>query len=481
MPDQTDQPSKSEADAEVLAPAEEVADAVEHEKSGPSEDWLAIELAFRIFALVLVATFLASASGVISNPLAPFFGKPGTWSNDPLTSLIGGPEFGGLVGIVGSFVTLLALFGFGTAQLGIPWRRFEFAFVAVFGLATFAYVLAGQEAVKFYSLSYPLWALVIGLLISNTIGTPRWIKPAVMVEFYTKTGLVLLGAEVLLSRLFALGQPGIVVAWVVTPIVLISTYIFGQKVLKIRSKSLNMVISADMSVCGVSAAIATAAACNAKKEELSLAIGISLIFTVIMMVILPPVIVWLDLGPVVGGAWIGGTIDSTGAVAAAGGILGDTALAVAATVKMIQNILIGAVAFGVAVYWTTYVERNPDGPQPSLREVWIRFPKFVLGFLGASAIFTTIYITEGGSEIVDAIIAGTTKTLRGWCFCLAFVSIGLETNFRELGRYLHGGKPLILYVCGQSLNILLTLFMAWLMYTQIFPDAAAELMESAAK
>ena len=154
--------------------------------------------------------------------------------------------------------------------------RFLVAFPAVFLLAVLAYVLAGQSVIKYYGLSYALWALVVGLLISNTIGTPSFLRPAVLTEFYIKTGLVLLGAEVLMGRLLALGLAGVGVAWIVTPIVLITTYWFGQRILKIESRSLNMVISADMSVCGVSAAIATSAACKAKKEELSLAIGMSL-------------------------------------------------------------------------------------------------------------------------------------------------------------------------------------------------------------
>ncbi|MEZ6112913.1 MAG: putative sulfate exporter family transporter [Pirellulaceae bacterium] len=173
----------------------------------------------------------------------------------------------------------------------------------------------------------------------------------------------------LLSQLVALGLPGVFVAWVVTPIVLISTYVFGQRVLKIESNSLNMVISADMSVCGVSAAIATAAACKAKKEELSLAIGMSLSFTVVMMVVMPVLIRLFGIDDILGGAWMGGTIDSTGAVAAAGAALGEDALKVAATVKMIQNILIGVVAFGVAVYWVTCVEPNSGAPAGRERDL----------------------------------------------------------------------------------------------------------------
>ncbi len=321
----------------------------------------------------------------------------------------------------------------------------------MFALATLAFMLAGQKVVKHYNLEYALWALVVGLIVSNTVGTPRFALPAVRTEFYIKTGLVLLGAEVLFNRLLAFGAPGICASWTVTPIVLVGTYIFGQKVLKMESRSLNMVICADMSVCGVSAAIATAAACKAKKEELSLAIGLSLAFTVAMMVVMPPIIEWMGLGPVLGGAWIGGTIDSTGAVAAAGGMLGETGLAVAATVKMIQNILIGFVAFGVAVYWVTVVERGETSRRPSVGEIWRRFPKFVLGFLAASILFSCLSL--GGPELqatTGAVISGTSETLRGWLFCLAFVSIGLETNFRELSRFLVGGKPLVLYVCGQA-------------------------------
>ncbi len=349
--------------------------------------------------------------------------------------------------------------------------KFMEAFPGVFVLATIAYAMSTHSVVNAYNLEYVLWALLLGLIISNTLGTPQFLRPAMLTEFYIKTGLVLLGAEVLMNRLLALGLPGIFVSWVVTPIVLIGTYIFGQKVLKMESRSLNMVISADMSVCGVSAAIATAGACKAKKEELSLAIGISLAFTVIMMIVMPLVIKMMGIDEVVGGAWLGGTIDSTGAVAAAGAALGERALEVAATVKMIQNILIGVIAFGVAVYWVSYVERDPSGAKPSLAEIWYRFPKFVLGFVFASILFSVLQATlVGGPELVDAMIGGSTKTFRTWFFCLAFVSIGLETNFNELRPYLRGGKPLLLYVCGQTLNLVLTLFMAWLMFKVIFRD-----------
>ena len=458
-----------------------------------SEDWLAVWCAALLLAVAFFAVWFNKPDNLaeqiaaaekdatteklkVTNPLKPWLGKPGKWTRNPLHAFYK-PEGGDtaavntLQGILGVFIVIGLLFAVATQLRGQSGISFLKAFPAIFLLATLAYVMAAQSVVKAFNLEYALWALLVGLIISNTVGTPEFLKPAVLTEFYIKTGLVLLGAGVLMSRLLALGIPGIFVAWVVTPIVLISTYIFGQKVLKIPSRSLNMVISADMSVCGVSAAIATAAACKAKKEELTLAIGMSLSFTVIMMVVLPAIINAVEMDKTLGGAWLGGTIDATGAVAAAGATLGDRALEVAATVKMIQNILIGVTAFGVAVFWVTCVERDPSGPRPSAMEIWYRFPKFVIGFVLASVLFSILHSTlTGGPELVDAMIKGATKTLRGWFFCLAFVSIGLQTNFRELMPYLRSGKPVVLYLCGQTLNLCLTLFMAWLMFRVVFRD-----------
>lgn len=414
--------------------------------------------------------------GKLSSPFKTWVAKPEKWDSSPLDALYVAGKRNALPAMLAVALFSLGLFGIGLAAMKQSAGRFVPAFVVVFLLAVVALVLASHSVIKWANLEYPLWALLVGLSISNTIGTPEFLKSAVRTEFYIKTGLVLLGAEVLLSQLLQLGLPGIVISWVVTPIVLVTTYVFGQRVLKIESKTLNLVISADMSVCGVSAAIATAAACRAKKEELSLAIGISLAFTVVMMVLMPQIVLFSGMSRVVGAAWIGGTIDATGAVAAAGEVLGPDVLPVAATVKMIQNILIGAIAFAVAVYWVTYEERSPTGPRPSLWEIWYRFPKFIIGFVLASVLFSSVYATAtGGEYLVKAATNGCTKSFREWFFCLAFVSIGLETNFRELASYLKGGKALTLYVCGQAFSLLLSLVMCWLMLEIVFPQAAASL------
>ncbi|MFH1537729.1 MAG: putative sulfate exporter family transporter, partial [bacterium] len=339
-------------------------------------------------------------------------------------------------------VALAVFFGVGMLFMGKPVGRFAAGFPLVFVLAVLSLMLKEQATMKEYGIGYAAWAILFGLLISNTVGTPKWAMPAVQTEYYIKTGLVLLGAEILFGKIVSIGIPGIFVAWVVTPIVLVTTFIFGQRVLKMESKTLNITISADMSVCGVSAAIATAAACRAKKEELTLAVGMSLVFTSIMMIVIPNVVKAVGMDHVLGGAWMGGTIDATGAVAAAGAFLSERALYVAATIKMIQNVLIGVIAFCVAVYWCARVDCAP-GRRVSWLEIWYRFPKFVLGFIAASVIFSLIYQSMGADAgytmIEQGVIRGFTRNFREWFFCLAFVSIGLATDFRELGKYFKGG------------------------------------------
>lgn len=375
------------------------------------------------------------------------------------------------------FGFLVVLFGVGAKVQGIAFRQFVKGFALISLISLISVFLAAQNDFKDFGIEYAIWAILLGIIISNTIGTPGWAESALQTEFFIKTGLVLMGAELMIGKILAIGLPGIFVAWVVTPIVLVTTYWFGQNVLKIASKSLNITISADMSVCGVSAAIATAAASKATREELTVAIGLSMIFTAIMMVAMPLFIKFVGMPEVLGGAWIGGTVDSSGAVVAAGAALGDKAMYVATTIKMIQNILIGLVAFCVAIYFATKVEKDAQAPQIGIWEIWHRFPKFILGFVGASILFSILYssLDKHIANLVleNGILGDFTKNLRTWFFCLAFASIGLSTNFKTLKHHFVGGKPLILYVCGQLLNLLLTLGAAYLMFYKVFPEITA--------
>jgi len=376
------------------------------------------------------------------------------------------------------------LFGLGIGVMGKSVKEFAIGFPIVFGLGTLSFVMAAQQQANAWGLEYVLWALFIGLLIANTIGTPKFVMPAVQTEFYIKTGLVMLGSTILMNQILLIGLPGIFLTWGVTPIVLVFSYWLGQKVLRIESKSLNITISADQSVSGVSAAIAAAAASRAKKEELTLAVGMSITFTAVMMVAMPMTLIAVNMHPVMAGSWIGSTIDSTGAVVAAGELIGPAARDVAATIKMIQNIIIGAMAFCIAAYWCLVVDTSRKDEVKltfgaALKEIWVRFPKFVLGFIGASIVFSVLHASLG-RDVAGALIDNGTVRLTGelqrWFFALAFTSIGLSTNFRELWVYLKGGKALALYLGGQAFNVILSFSVGYVLFFVLFPWVTESLM-----
>lgn len=427
----------------------------------------------------------AAAKPAVTNLLTPWVATPGGWNTNPLDAFGGSAGDSGpskAVAVGATAVGCVVVFAIALAGVGIPLARSLPSLAGITALAVLAWLASSQSLIKTLQLEYVLWAFVGGLFVSNVLGVPGWLRPALRGELYIKTGLVLMGASLLFGTLMKLGPPGILVSWITTPIVLIATYQFGQRVLKIESKSLNLVLSADMSVCGVSAAVATAAACRAKKEELSIAVGISLAFTVVMMFALPAVINAMGLDQVLGGAWIGGTVDSTGAVVAAGELVGPVARDVAASVKLIQNVLIGVISLAVAAIWTRISDDGQPAPAVGgvggLGEIWRRMPKFVLGFLAASAIFT--FLASSGPEsreaAVKATLSGPVKMMQSWCFCLGFVSIGLETEIRRLAAAMGSTKPILLYVCGQGFNLLLTFVMAYLAFRVVFPEVAEKLM-----
>ncbi len=420
--------------------------AEEIKKLWRSEDYWAIWFALILFLAILVGgvTTVPTVGRWIANPLQAFPDLRIVW-----------------IGVLG--LGLGVMLTVGVAAMGEDWKRFVGGYLVVFVLAVVSYFLANQVTIKAWGLGYAIWALALGLLIANTIGTPKWLLAGARSEMFIKAGLVLLGGEILFSEILKLGLPGLMVAWVVTPTVIMIMWWFGTRWLKMASKKLVIIIAAATSVCGVSAAIAVAAACRGKKSELTLAVGMTMIFTVLMMIGMPPLCKLVGMSPVVAGGWLGGTIDSTGAVVAAGAFLGETAEKVAAVVKMIQNILIGLVAFAVALAWITKIEREPGAPRPSLLEIWYRFPKFIIGFVAMSLLFSFVLLPTMGEQEVSGVLS-LSRVFRGWLFCLAFVSIGLESNFKELASQLVGGKPIILYIVGQSFNLVLTLLMSWLAF-----------------
>ena len=127
-------------------------------------------------------------------------------------------------------------FGIGMAFMGKSFGEFFKGFMFVFLITILVWVLANQASIKAIGINYAIWAIFIGMLISNTVGTPKWAIPAVQTEYFIKTGLVLLGAKILFEKIITIGTAGIFVAWVVTPTVWLVTYWFGQKIVKMPSK-----------------------------------------------------------------------------------------------------------------------------------------------------------------------------------------------------------------------------------------------------
>lgn len=330
---------------------------------------------------------------------------------------------------------------------------FALSLVIVLGLAVLANRLTHWAPA---ALEYPLWAAVLGLLANLVItitGIREKINQAFRTELYLKTGLVLMGAGLNFMAILAIGARGIIQAGIMVTSVFLFTWYLSR--LFGLDKKLRAVMSASVSICGVSAAIAAAGSVLAKKEHLAYVIALVLLFALPLMVIQPYLAKAIGLSPEVAGAWIGGNIDTTAAVVGAGAIHSDTAMKVASVVKMSQNALIGLAAFLLALYWVVKVERKPED-KPKAIEIWHRFPKFVLGFVIASLIATIGLLGPG-----DIKAAGS---LRNWFLTLAFVSIGLELNFKEFGRV--GGKPLLVYGMATLFNTGLALGVAWWLFHQ---------------
>lgn len=427
------------------------------------EDWLAVWIGF----IIIAAGAVAVLTGMFDFSAAKF----STWhlweDVAEKKSLIG--QFTGpfCIKLLRTFVVLGVLFTAGVKLQGGKVREYLPAFAALFVLAVVVRLISAEFTLNRY-LEWAFWALIVGLLISNTVGVPAWIRPAIRTEFYIKTGLVVMGFSVLFSNIAKFGLYGLGIAWGVTPIVIIFMWWFGTKVLKIDNKPLVITIASATSVCGTSAAIATGAAAGAKKNDLGIAISISIIFTILMMVFEPMIIKAVGMSNLMGGALIGGTVDSTGAVVLAGNALGPEGEQAAVLVKSIQNILIGFIAFFVALFFATKIDKD-SGRKVGAGEIWTRFPKFILGFFVASLVASFIIQPIAGSADVKA-INSVLDQYKNWAFVLAFTSIGLDTNFREIAKQLHGGKVLWLYIVGQLFNIVLTFFVVWLLLSGVIFD-----------
>jgi uncharacterized integral membrane protein (TIGR00698 family) len=377
---------------------------------------------------------------------------------------------------VALFVLWASIFGISLRALGHRLRDFlpSFAFLFVLSLAIFT---IGQWAqASRYNLEPPLVALLVGLLISNLGLLPRSLDVGFRVEFYIKTGIVLLGATLPFTLIVWAGPVAIVQASIVALATFAVIFFVGRRLgLDPRFAA---TLGAGGSVCGVSAAIAVSSAVGARKEETSISIATVILWAIVMIFVLPLAARYLKLPAGIAGAWIGTSefADAAGLAAAqtyggyAGAVPGisgtsEQALSAFTLMKVVgRDAWIGIWAFVLALIASTRWGQGEGAAKPRALQIWERFPKFVLGFLAASLLVTAVTggytLAEYNKEVTPALVAPL-KDLRTWAFIFCFLSIGLTTRVRELAR--GGIKPVFAFSAGVLVNVLLGfVFSTWI-------------------
>jgi uncharacterized integral membrane protein (TIGR00698 family) len=408
-----------------------------------TEDWTVVFLGLSIILLAIAGILLP----------APSF----SWNNS--TELFEKVlSVGNLQKILIQLVAVVATAVVGAFLLGNPVKPFLTGLPLVYFLTILALIITGNSFVKDLNLEAVIFSLLIGLAIGNTIKLPEWLKASLSTEVFVKIGLVLLGTGVIFSDILKAGSLGLIQALVVV----ISVWYFAFWISKKMGidEEMSIMLSSAVSICGVSAAIATSGAIKGDSKKLSYVISLVLITAIPMMIFMPYIADAMGLSQAVTGAWLGGTIDTTGAVVAAGSLVGEEALKTSTIVKFSQNVLLGVAAFAISVYWT--YTNNPlakdKDTKPSLGVIWERFPKFVIGFVAASLLFSFVI----SPDTVNA-VKGSLKSFQGLWFALAFTSIGLETNFSDLFNK-DSRKPLYAFLIAQSFNIIITLVIAYFLF-----------------
>jgi uncharacterized membrane protein YadS len=405
-----------------------------------NEDWLAVGLGFLIIVAVLLGI----------RPTLPKF----TWAN---IAVLGSDVLS--AGNIWNSLKIAALFlvlsSAGIALMGKSVIKYALGFPVVYALSWVAQAIAGNATISYWGVEYVIFALLMGLLISNTVGVPAWLAEAVRTEYYIKTGLVILGAGILFQEVLQAGLLGLAQALLVVIVVWYSCFWIARK-LKVDDE-FAVILSSAVSICGVSAAIASCGAIQGDRKKLSYVTSLVLIVAIPMIVLQPWIVRKFGIPDIVGGAWLGGTLDTTGSVVAAGALISESALKAGTIVKFSQNVLIGLVAFLLSLWWSVK-KKSPAQERPTARVIWERFPKFVLGFVMASIVFSFV-LNQALVKDTKSLFAG----LRTVWFALAFTSIGLETRFTELMK-MEEGRPALAFISAQTLNLVWTLLIAFLLF-----------------
>ena len=421
--------------------------------SGLSEDIWAVIIGGSLVAIILAIAFFVN-DFKFTTPVYQ-------WANgdELLSKVLTGKNILLLTGIGLAFLVLSSI---AVGATGV--KNYIGGFAIIFVLAILSLIIAGNRTINYYGIEYVVFALLTGLLLSNFFHLPAWIIEAARSEFFIKTGLIILGTSILFTDIVKAGLPGILQSVLVVAAVWFFALWLSRK-LKVDDE-FGVILASAVSICGVSAAIVASGAIKGDKKKLSYVTTLVLLVAIPMLIVLPWMIKELGIPEIVGGAWLGGTLDTTASVTAAAELVGPAATKAGVIVKFSQNVLIGVAAFFIAAWWVMRKTEIKEGQEkPSLKLIWERFPKFVLGFIAASLIFSFLIPAATGKQV-----SGMLNSLRTVWFALAFVSIGLEAKFTDLFK-VQQGRPAIAFIGAQLFNIIWTLIWAYLLFGGVlFPS-----------
>ena len=294
------------------------------------------------------------------------------------------------------------------------------------------------------NIEYVLWAILIGLAISNTVGVPALFRSGVATyEFWLKAGIVLLGARFLLGDVLKLGGLSLGLVFIELALALTFMTYLGRG-FKLSPKLITL-LAVGSSVCGVSAIIAAQGAIDADEEDASYAIAAILALGALSLLLFPLVGHTLHLSDHAYGLWAGLAVDNTAEATAAGALYSDAAGKIAVLAKTCRNALIGFIVLGYAIYWASKGQAAAVTNKASF--LWRKFPKFVLGFLLISLLATIGFFTKPQLTAVG--------NLSRWAFLLTFAGVGLRTNFRDMRK--QGLRPFAVGAIGEVVIAIFTL------------------------
>ncbi len=379
----------------------------ELKKLWQTEDWWSVWFGLGLVLLALAGFWLGTS-------IKGWAITPSKWS-----------ELGQGLAAVGktwpAYVALLlvfaGVFSVSVAIMGGSVRRFLPGFVVVFVGSLTVFFLASWTVMETYNIEAPLLALIVGLLVSNVLGIPTWLKDALRTEYYIKTGIVLLGATLPLTLIFSAGPIAFVQATIVSVCTWLTIFLAATKIFKLEP-TFGATLGAAGAVCGVSASIAVGGAVRAKKDHISISIAIVSVWAIVMIFVLTFALKRLvpdALAPGVAGAWVGTSefADAAGfaVVAELANRFGDAPINAFTLMKVIgRDIWIGIWCLILAVVSVVFWERG-EGPRRSVDAgiIWQRFPKFVFGFLAASVLMSWVSSRTPAGHVGQAPWRGSFK------------------------------------------------------------------------